>query len=268
MGQTICGNCAATFVIVARLAAGQSHAPIPTDLQFEVASLKLSRSDERGGGIRPAGEGWRYEAVNCPLKLMIQVAYRVKAEQIVGAPGWLDSDRFDMNAKAERQSNSDELHIMLMNLLADRFHLRFHKETKEMSIYALTVDKSGTKMTPHEVGNAGEVWIEQSVENMVKVKMKATFAPMDYFAFRLSQMMDRPTVDMTNLKGGYDFALEYTRDLPMGISPNAQLNGAPIDTSGPNVFEAVKRQLGLELHPQRGAADVIVIDHIEILTEN
>jgi uncharacterized protein (TIGR03435 family) len=246
----------------------QTPAPIPPDLQFEVASLKPSEPGERGGGIRPAAGGQRYEAVNCPIKLMIQVAYRIKADQIMGGPGWLDTDRFDMEAKAERQSNADELHVMLMNLLVERLHLKFHKEKRDMPMYALTVDKGGTKVTPHEGANGGDPWIDQAIDGIVQVKLKATFAPLDYFAFRLSQIMDRPVVNLTNLKGGYDFNLEFTRDLPPGVSENAQLNGAPVDTSGPTVFAAVKQQLGLELKAQRGPVDVIVIDHVEKPTGN
>ena len=93
--------------------------------------------------------------------------------------------------------------------------------------------------------------------------MSAKFSPMDYFAWRLGQSLDRPVVDQTGLEGGYDFELSFTRDLPPGIPEGAQINGAPIDTSGPTVFEAVKRQLGLKLTAQKGPAPVIVIDHIE-----
>ncbi len=249
-------------------ALSQAPAPVPSNLTFEVASIKPSRTQGPVSGIRPAPGGERYEAGGCPVKLMIQVAYRLKADQIVGGPGWMDSERFDMNAKAAKPSSSDELHVMLMNLLAERFQLKFHKEKKEMSIYALTVDKGGAKMTSHEAANGGEPWIDQKIETIVRVSMKATSAPMDYFAFRLSQIMDRPVVNLTDLKGDYDFSLDYTRDLPPGVPENFRLNGAPVDTSGPTVFAAVKRQLGLELKAQRGPADIFVIDHIEKLTEN
>jgi uncharacterized protein (TIGR03435 family) len=268
MHRTTTAALVAVGLMNAGFALSQAPATIPSDLKFEVASLKPSKPGGRGMGIRPAAGGQRYEASNCPVKLMIQAAYRLKAEQILGGPGWLESDRFDMEAKAERQSNLDELHVMLMNLLVERFHLKFHKEKKEIPMYALTVDKGGAKVTPHEAANAGDLWIDQTIDRIVHVKMKATFAPMDYFAFRLSQLMDRPVVDLTNLKGGYDFNLEYTRDLPPGVPENAQLNGAPIDTSGPTVFAAVKRQLGLELKAQKGPVDIIVIDHVEKPTEN
>jgi uncharacterized protein (TIGR03435 family) len=246
----------------------QAPARIPPDLRFEVASLKPSTGEGRGGGIRPAPGGQRYEATNCPIKLMIQVAYRVKADQIVGGPAWLDSDRFDMEAKAEKPSTADELHVMLINMLQDRLQLKVHHEKKEMPMYALTADKGGPKLTPHEAANAGEPWIDQIQEKFLHMKMKATCAPMDYFAFRLSQLMDRPVVDLTNLQGGYDFNLEYTRELPPGFPENGRINGEEPDTSGPTVFDAVRKQLGLELKAQKGPVEVIVIDHAEKPTGN
>jgi len=103
----------------------QTPAKIPPDLQFEVASLKPSTGQMQGGGIRPSPGGQKYEAVNCPIKLMIQVAYRIKADQIVGGPEWLSSARYDMQAKAEKQSSPDELHVMLMNMLTERLNLKF-----------------------------------------------------------------------------------------------------------------------------------------------
>src|SRR5580698_3509491 len=199
-------------IFLAATLLAQSPAAVLSDLRFEVASLKPSEGLEPHGGIRPAPGGQRFEAINCPIKLMIQVAYRVKAEQIVGGPGWLYTDRFNMEAKAEKPSSSDELHVMLMNMLVDRLHLKFHREKREMQMYALTVDKGGPKLTPHEAANAGDPWIDQTTEGFLHVKMKATYSSLDYFAFRLSQLMDRPVVDLTDLHGGYDFNLQYTRD--------------------------------------------------------
>ena len=261
-------NRASSSVLFAATLLAQGPAKIPDDLRFEVASLKPSTGDGRGGGIRPAPGGQRYEATNCPIKLMIQVAYRVKADQIIGGPAWLDTDRFDMEAKAEKPSSGDELHVMLINMLKDRVQLKFHREKKEMAMYALTVDKGGSKMTPHEAANAGDPWIDQAVEKFLHIRMKATYAPMDYFAFRLSQMMDRPVVDLTNLRGGFDFSLEYTRELPPAFPENGKINGEDPDTSGPTVFAAVKQQLGLELKAQKGPVEVIVIDRAEKPNDN
>lgn len=250
-------------VLFATLLGASARAQIPAGLQFEVASLKPSTGTAPGGGIRPAPGGERYEARNCPIKLMIQVAYRVKAEQIVGGPSWLDTERFDMEAKAENSSSIDELHVMLMNMLVDRLHLAFHAEKREMPIYALTVDKGEAKLKPHQAANGGDPWIDQATEKFLHIKMAATATTMDYFAFRLSQIMDRPVVDLTNLRGGYDFNLEFTQDLPPGFPPGGIVNGEEPDTSGPTVFAAVLQQLGLRLKAQRGPANVIVIDRVE-----
>jgi uncharacterized protein (TIGR03435 family) len=247
----------------------QAPAHIPADLRFEVVSLKPSNGAPAGiSGIRPAPGGQRYEARNCPIKMMIQVAYYVKPEQIVGGPSWLDADRFDMDANAERSSSIDELHVMLRNMLVDRLHLAFHREKREMPIYALTVDKGGAKLKPHQAANGGEPWIDQTSEKFLHIKMAATAATLDYLAFRLSVLMDRPVVNLTNLPGGYDFNLEYTQDLPLGFPPGGKINGEEPDTSGPPVFDALKQQLGLELKAQKGLAEVIVIDHVERPTEN
>jgi len=240
----------------------------PTPVNFEVASLKPSQPGGRGGGIRPAPGGERYLANNIPLKVLITVAYRVKAEQVSGGPDWINTDPYDMNAKAERPSSIEELHTMLQNLLAERFKLQFHRETKELPIYAMTVDKGGPKLQAHEAQSAGDPWIDQAVEQFLHIKMKAKFVPMDYFAWRLSQMLDRPVVDQTNLKGGYDFDLSFTRELPPGLPEGARLNGEPIDTSGPTIFEATREQLGLRLDRQKGPVEIMVIDHAEKAAEN
>jgi uncharacterized protein (TIGR03435 family) len=260
---------AVCFLLAAPLLA-QAPSRVPPDLQFEVVSLKPSQPLGRGAisGIRPAAGGQRYEATNCTVKTMIGVAYRVKDEQIVGGPEWLGTDRFDMEAKAEKSSNGDELHAMLMNMLVDRMQLKFHHEKKEMRMYALTVGPGGAQLTPHAAANAGEPWIEQTQQPFLHMKMKATSVPLDYFAFRLGLGMDLPVVDLTGLKGDYDFNLEYTRDLPLNFPEGGLVNGEAPDTSGPSIFQAVKQQLGLELKAQKGSVDVIVIDRAERPTAN
>jgi uncharacterized protein (TIGR03435 family) len=241
----------------------------PQAMQFDVASIKPSPADAGGtGGIRPAPGGERYVATNCPLRLMLAVAYRVKADMIVGGPDWMNTDRFDMNARAPRPSTSEELRAMLRDLLAERFKLKIHRETKEMPVYALVVEKDEPKLKPHEAQNAGEPWIDIAIERMLHAKLSAKMVTMDYFAFRLAQMMDRPVIDQTKLKGNFDFELAYTRDLPPNIQEGALFNGQPIDTSGPNIFAAIRQQLGLELKAQKGPAEIIVIDSAEKLTAN
>ena len=240
---------------------------VPSDLRFEVASLKLSHSDSPNELIRPAAGGERYEAVNCPVREMIQVAFRIRPEQVTGIPGWLDSQRFDMQAKAEKPSSADALHVMLVNLLADRMHLTYHIEKKEMQMYALVVANEGAKLSRRE-SSAGDSGVDPHGHNL-QVNMRGTNARMDFLAFRLSnEDLDRPVVDMTGLHGTYDFELNYTRELPHNFPEGGKMNGEDPDTSGPNLFAALKQQLGLELKAQKGPVEVIVVDHAERLDEN
>jgi uncharacterized protein (TIGR03435 family) len=256
--------CRFAAVILAAIAvlSGQSA------LKFEVASIKPSQLGEARYGIRPAPGGERYVASNVTLKQMITVAYRIKADQVAGGPAWLDADHYDMNAKAEHPSSIEELHAMLQDLLADRFQLRFHRESKELPMYALTVDKDGPKLKPHEAQSGGDPWIDQTQDHFPQMTWHATFAPMDFFAWRLSLILDRPVVDQTNLKGGYDFDLKFTQELPPNIQPGALLNGEPIDASGPTIFDAIRRQLGLKLERQKGPVEILVIDRAEKPVEN
>ncbi|HKD09427.1 MAG TPA: TIGR03435 family protein [Bryobacteraceae bacterium] len=254
---------AAALVVALGVALAFAQAQTTPAPRFEVASLKPSPPGGRFGGVRPAPGGERYVATNATLTLLLMVAYRVKPDQITGGPAWIATDTYDMNAKAAGPSTVEDLHLMLQDLIAERFKLKFHYENKDLPMYALTVDSSGPKMKRHDAENSGEPWIDQSVTQVVQVKMSAKFSPMDYFAWRLGQSLDRPVVDQTGLKGGYDFDLNFTRDLPQGIPEGALINGAPVDTSGPTVFEALKRQLGLKLTAQKGPVPVIVIDHVE-----
>jgi uncharacterized protein (TIGR03435 family) len=146
--------------------------------------------------------------------------------------------------------------------------LRFHFDTKEMPIYALTVDSGGAKLTLHDAANSGEAWIEQGNDAPFHAKWTATSTSMELFAFRLASVMDRPVIDQTGLKGEYDFKLTYTLDLPPNISPTALLNGQPIDVSGPTIFQAVRQQLGLRLDGRKGPAQIMVIDHVDKPTDN
>ncbi|MGA3017282.1 MAG: TIGR03435 family protein, partial [Bryobacteraceae bacterium] len=135
-------------------------------------------------------------------------------------------------------------------------------------IYALVVDNGGAKLTPHDAANSGEPWIEQGMDAPFHANWKATSSSMELLAFRLASVMDRPVIDQTGLKGDYDFKLTYTQDLPPNFSPNTMLNGQPIDTSGPTIFQAVRQQLGLRLEARRGPVQVMVIDHVEKPGEN
>ena len=146
------------FVVLGYQLLAQRPSTVPQDLRFEAASLKPSLPGQHAPEMRPLEGGMRYVARNCSIKTMMQGAYRVRAEQIVGGPPWIDTALYDMDAKAEKPSNADELHVMVMNMRVDRVQLKFHRERQEMRIYALTIDHGGPKLTPHEAGNAHDTW--------------------------------------------------------------------------------------------------------------
>jgi uncharacterized protein (TIGR03435 family) len=252
-----------TIVALAAIAlAGAQSTPPDAGLKYEVASVKPGTPGQPGMA-RPEPGGQRYRGANLPLSLYISSAYRIKADQVVGAPGWVDTDLFDIEAQAEKPSSLEQHHLMMQSLLAERFHLKFHFETKEMPVYSLTVESSGPKLTAHDAANSGEPWIEQGRDAPFRARWKATATSMELFAFRLAAILDRPVIDRTALKGDYDFTLTYTMDLPPNLPSTALLNGEPIDTSGPSIFLAIRQQLGLRLDTRRGPAKVMVIDHVE-----
>jgi uncharacterized protein (TIGR03435 family) len=253
---------------IAGLAAGQAFAPTGS-LMFEVASVKPSQPGTTGGVVRPAPGGRRYVGSNLPLRSYLYVAYQVKEEQITGGPAWVDTELYDLNAEAEKPTNIEELHIMLQNILTERFKLQFHFEKKENSAYVLSVDKDGPKnLKPHPSPSGGDVLLDQVSEGLVHDKWTAHCASINFFVWRLSGWFDRPIINQTALDGCFDFELSFTRELPSGVQEGQLFNGTPIDTYGPTIYQAFQKQLGLKLEAKRAPVDTMVIDHAERPVEN
>ena len=248
------------ILLSAPLLRGQLSAQEPPPrLTFEVASIRPSNPEARNGFIRALPGGYGYAAQNMPVKVMISLMYKVPERQIKGGPEWLSTARYDVEAKADKAYNLDDLHTMFQNLLADRFNLKFHTETKEGNVYSLTVEKAGLKMKPNtseqdflipiQFGNDGS-----SVGKRV---------PMPYLCWWLGQQLrfdERPVVDNTGLTGNFDFTLTFAPQLP----PDVPRENLPPDAQDrPSIFEALKQQLGLRLQPEKGPVPYLVIDRIE-----
>src|SRR5215472_6372277 len=114
------------LLLAARVTCAQPTAKDPGELKFEVASIKPSAPDARGGMARPDPGGLRYRGTNLSVRLYIAACYRIRNDQITGAPGWLDDERFDILATAPKQSSVEEMYLMMRNLLIERCHLKFH----------------------------------------------------------------------------------------------------------------------------------------------
>jgi uncharacterized protein (TIGR03435 family) len=228
-------------------------------LAFEVASVKPSTPGGRGGGIRPMPGGQTYIATNVPLRLMIKVMYRINDSQIVGGADWMDTDLWDVDAKAERPSSVDQLHEMFQTLFAERFKLRFHRERKELAAYILSVDKSGSRLKVSDSKEPFDVPIKPGVQPGKNV---GTRVPMEYLCFFLAQLLNVPVVDQTGLDGFYDFTLELPAPAP-SLTP-----GPAPAADGPDIFTALRQQLGLKLESRKAPVEVFVIDHVERPSNN
>lgn len=259
---------------------GHSYAQIlhPTGQApaFEVATIKPSPPDPAGKrSIGPQGDD-RFVVKNATVKALIEFAYTTDSDrQIVGLSGWMSSDRYDINAKVgdaevaamlklPPMQRFDPYRLMQQSLLADRFHLKVHFETREMSVYALIVAKGGPKMTPTEMSpaNTAETLKPRSLRMFGPADAAGAGTTTDMLAELLERQPElgsgngRTVVDKTNLPGLYDWKLHWTP----WHDPSGE---APLDSSGPSLFTALQEQLGLKLEPTKAQVEVVVIDHIE-----
>jgi uncharacterized protein (TIGR03435 family) len=230
-----------------------AQAPAPPQ-EFEVASIKPNKTNERMYyGLRNATLTVR----NMTAKGLIQTAYGRRDFQMTGGPAWITSECFDIDAKAQRPLKAT--HEMEKSLLASRFHLEFHRETKEASVYTLVVARGGLKMklsadqTEPEKGGPKEMGPGRLVGNGI---------PMYVIVNLLSNMLGRAVVDNTGLTGKYDVNLRPLPDtLQLPADPADSL--APADFLNLAVIEAVEKQLGLKLESTKAPREVLVIDRIE-----
>jgi uncharacterized protein (TIGR03435 family) len=198
---------------------------------------------------------------------MIRVAYGIKDDHIRGGPSWLDRDAFDFEGKAAGPSTAPQFHEMLKTLLKDEFKLQVHIETRNGPVYELRVDpdRKDLKLSPSSEPQA-KGWIgvtqDEHPGQMLHNTWTGTAASMEFLALRLNEVMDRPVVDRTGLQGPFDFRFSFTRALPLNIPDGALFNGVPLDTSGPTVFEGI-RKLGLKLVAATEPVETLIVDYAE-----
>jgi uncharacterized protein (TIGR03435 family) len=238
---------------------------------FEVASIKPNAENDHRIMIRMQ-PGGRFTATGITLKQLIGQAFNVRDFQIQGGPGWIDSERYDINAKAPEGMGErippDQLRPMIRSLIEERFKLQTHQESREMPLYALVVGKGGAKLTPSTATQAGPGMVR-----MGRGQIDAKKASMTLLTQQLGQQLGRTVVDKTGLTGDYDIVLHWTPEPghggggPMGGPPSPDALPAA-DTSGPTIFTALQEQLGLRLESQKGPVPIIVIDRAEKPTEN
>jgi len=236
---------------------------------FEVATIKPTPADWAGRYFRMQTAN-QFSARGYTLRVLIAAAYNLSQKAVSGGPAWIDSDRYDILAKTpgEVRPNLDGQMAMLRKLLADRFNLGFHRENKEMSVYALTIAKNGPKLkeseksaTANPEGPPPLVFV--LAPDVVRVPAReATTTELTYILQRAA--FDRPVLDQTGLTARYDFDLEFAPDESLF---GGALRGAG-DGTKPGLFAAIQEQLGLKLVATKGLVDSIVIEKIDRPTEN
>ncbi len=240
-------------------------------LVFDVASVKPTPADERQGIVHQPPGGQSYEAIGAPLLTIMTVAYTVTPRQISGGPEWINRDRWTIEAKAERRGTSDELHDALARLLEDRFKLKVRHETRELPCYILTVDKKGPKMPVHDPADLLHEPIGGGRGPGGMPALSGKNVAMSYFAFFLSRIMDLNVIDKTGLPDRYDVDFHFVPELPPGaLAGRGGADGAPPPAlpDGPDIYTALREQLGLRLEKGKGPVDFLVIEHVEKPTEN
>lgn len=220
---------------------------------WEVATVKRSDPDKQGESFWVYG---RHVTIgNRTVAKMLLFAYSVQKDQIAGAPEWVLTEHFDVDgvADVDGQPDAKQFREMVQKLLAERFGLRFHREQREMPVYALTVAKGGPKMAK-SVGDPNGLGSDQDRENGGQRSIQTMNETMGDFTGNLLYYTDRPVLDQTGLSGRYDFTLKWTFDD----------SRAPTDGSAaPSLFTAVEEQMGLKLEPVKAMADVLVIEKVE-----
>jgi uncharacterized protein (TIGR03435 family) len=254
---------AALLIAVVPSARAQSSRP-----QFEVASIKQEPSGPNSGtGLVGTRSGGRLRAEKALLRVLIWSAYRVRDYQVVGGPDWINSTRYNIDAKAADNANPSELMLMLQSLLADRFQLKIQRETRNLPIYELRVDGIIKKLQRPKPGNCRSAIQNglppQSVPRQgaptrfcgvingfisaTSARINGEAVPVSELARVLGNMMGRPVVDKTALTGTFDIHLEFARDQVLQGTPALDVAPPTPDPAGVTVFTAVKEQLGLKL---------------------
>ena len=249
------------------LTAAIAQAQSPPDPQFAVASIKLNTSGARAVSIG-ASSPRVFRAENVWLRFLIETAWNVKDYQLAGGPGWATSNRYDIDARTDTDTSFEQMRPMLQSLLADRFQLAVHHESKDLPVYALVAAKGDIRLKAENCTTRDPSQTPlSSCGGLVSSprSLSGTAISMEQLTTALSNTMQRTVIDQTGFTGSFDVHLEWTEDQSTpgfyapGLAPPP--SALPANASGPTVFTALQEQLGLRLESTKGPVTILVIDH-------
>lgn len=232
---------------------------------FDVVTVKPSKPGQQGKGL--GFDGRRFRTINTNVNDLIAVAYGMHTKQIIGAPDWFGTELYDIEGVPDvpGRPNLEQMGDLLQKLLADRFQLKFHHESKDLSVYVITVASGGAKMAKSAAAPTDPPAFGFRGPGDLVVR---NLSMADFAKGMQTTVTDRPVVDQTGLKGRWDFTLKWTPD----DSQFAQFRGAvnpqpPAAGDNPNappsLYTALQEQLGLKMEATKAPDDVMVIDHVE-----
>ena len=231
---------------------GQQQEAVP---RFEVASIKVSSEPPGHWGVHTNPGYLRVQ--NSTVQQLIQSAYRVQDFQISGAPGWMTSDRFEIDARAPGPTKDEEFMAMLRTLLAERFHLVMRRETRPMSGYAMVPAKGGLKIKAKDDGTDPTKHTTHHEHNA----FAAVNMSMESLARTVSEVLETPVADETGVAGVFDITLRWSSD-------EARVRPDGGEARLPSLPEAMQQELGLRLEARRVNMEVLVVERVERPTEN
>jgi uncharacterized protein (TIGR03435 family) len=248
------------FTAGTSVAFAQATATVPA---FEVASVKPADPDHR---MSIGRSGNRLTFSNYSLEMLILWAYDIRSDRLLGKPKGLDSVRYDIVAVAPQETLvPGRLNRMMQSLLAERFKLVVHSETRELPYYAMVVDKDSPKVHAEELpGPVGQNPFGMTASG----HLTGTKVSADMLAKVLTDQIGRFVEDQTALQGVFDFTLDWAPDIQFG-GPDVPPTSSAELRNGPSIFTAIKEQLGFRLDARKGQVKVVVIDRIDTTpTEN
>jgi len=259
---------AAIGAVAGPLAIGMLNAPTSRAqsqdaprLEFDVASIKPFKPGSQPENRNIAASHGTLMLRQQTLRECIEWAYGLNEGSQLTGPAWLDSEQYDISARAPEAAGEDQLRLMLQALLAERFKLALHRKTEQLPVYSLVVAKGGPKL--HEVQQQPAMGLNMGFDSGVMTYGMATNMPR--LAALLPMFLDRPVLDRTNLTGVYEFTLRVEMDAePRLPEPGQVFMGFGMT---PSIFAAVA-ELGLKLAPEKGPVEIFVVDRIERPTEN
>jgi uncharacterized protein (TIGR03435 family) len=228
-----------------------------------VSTIKPSRPEE---GYSVVVQGRRFFTRQTSLKELIGYAYMMNVRQIVGGPGWMELDKFDVEAETDRDGKLTQpvARAMVQLLLAERFRLAMHPDRRELAVYAVTASEA-----PKLTKSAGNEYGFGTVGFRMFGQMEVVNATMTEFANMLQRyVLDRPVLDQTGIEGRYDLKLDWTGDDSQFNGRGGQMPKPDRGFEPPDIFTAFREQLGLRLVAKRDLAPVVVVDRVERPGEN